>query len=932
MRGGALLVAALCALSTRAAAQENPRPEAAGPYAVLFRAAPLREALAEIVRLTGIDLVYTDGLVEGERASCARRGASAEALLGCALDGTGLDYVRSSSGAYVLVRAVREMPARGRVAGRVVDAETGQPLPAATVFLADARTATAAGADGLFALSDVEPGRHRLVATYVGYEPAVLGEVWVEPGSPRTVELRLTARAAPLAPVVVDGLTERLPSDALGRGERRAELSAAADAAAAAARPARDADVLRAAGVAAAGTSGAPDVSRGAALVLGVSAALPLADLHVQGGSTAEHVTRLDGVPVRDPVALGRHLGAFSPLAIGRLTVHKAGFGVEHGSALAGAVDLEHDLGAVRPGGVVQADPLSVNARLSAPLGGPGGDGAVMVAVRRSTWGLYDAPALGDLLDRWNQFDPVFTAAWLGEPVAADRLRPLAHTPDVAFSDAHAAVRFRPEPYGTLSASLYRARNHIGADLTAVQTRPGGDRVLAVRDVYDWTNSAGQVRYVRLVGARGLVGARVRGSRHASSYAYRFNRALAGGAAADTAAALLGRVERGRGADAEHVLTEWAAEADGTLSVGAGREVEARLGVERVGARFQAGNAFVAPFALGETAWMGTGHLRGRAAVGLRVTVEGGTRLTYVPARRTLYAEPRLAVRYDGLLRGGPAVAVRAAGGLHRQFVNGLAFRSAGPAAVVPELLFWVPPSEGVAPATALHAAADVLVLPGRGWTLRAEAFGRQERRTLALDVPALLAAPASAVPRDVRADEVVAGARGSAAGGGLRVERAGRSVRWAASYSAERVRRTVPGRYDGRAVAAPWETPHRLSGEAHARLGRGFGASAAGAAAWGRSWGYRHAYYDYAPEALGAGGPEDARLPAFVSLDASVSYERSVGAGRLRVEFGVANALGRTNVYDWSADASEDGASGRPPVPRGLPGRTGFAVVRVSR
>ena len=142
MRGGALLVAALCALSTRAAAQENPRPEAAGPYAVLFRAAPLREALAEIVRLTGIDLVYTDGLVEGERASCARRGASAEALLGCALDGTGLDYVRSSSGAYVLVRAVREMPARGRVAGRVVDAETGQPLPAATVFLADARTAT----------------------------------------------------------------------------------------------------------------------------------------------------------------------------------------------------------------------------------------------------------------------------------------------------------------------------------------------------------------------------------------------------------------------------------------------------------------------------------------------------------------------------------------------------------------------------------------------------------------------------------------------------------------------------------------------------------------------------------------------------------------------------------------------------------------------
>ena len=929
--GVALLLAATAA---PAAAQTTPAPsdrpaDAAGPYTVAFRGAPLREALAEIVRLTGINLAYTDGLVEGARASCVRRRASAEALLSCALDGTGLDYVRSSSGTYVLVRAVREVPPPGRIAGRVVDDETGQPLPSATVLLADARTATAAGADGLFALSDVVPGRHRIVATYVGYEPAVLGEVLVAPGAASAVELRLRPRPAPLAPVVVDGLTERLPSAALGRGERGGAVDRAD---AARADTERAGETLAPGSTAAPGAAGTPDVTRGAALVLGVSAALPLADLHVQGGSTAEHVTRLDGVPVRDPVALGRYLGAFSPLAVGRLTVHKAGFGVEHGSALAGAVDLEHDLGAARPGVVVQADPLAVNARVSAPLAGPGGTGAVMAAVRRSVWGLYDAPAVASLLDRWNRLDPVLTAAWLRVPVAAASLRPLGHTPDVSFSDVHAAVRFRPEPFGTLTASLYRARNHIGADLAAVQQRPVADRVLAVRDVYDWTNSAGQARYVRLVGARGLVGAHVRGSRHVSSYSYRFAQApvdAASDAAADTAAALFARVDRSRGADAAHVLTEWAAEADGTLSVGPGREVEVRLGAERVAARFGAGNSFVAPFAVDETAWLGTGHLRGRAAFGLRVTVEGGTRLTYVPTRQTLYAEPRVAVRYDGTA-GGTAVAVRVAGGLHRQFVNGFAFRSAGPAAVVPELLFWLPVSAGVAPATALHAAADALVLPGRGWTVRAEVFGRHEPRTLALDVPALLAAPASAVPRDVRPDEVVAEARGSAVGGGLRVEQAGRAVRWTASYSAERVRRTVPGRYGGRAVTAPWETPHRLSGEAHARLGGGFGASASGAAAWGRSWGFRHAYYDYAPEALGAGEPGDARLPALVSLDASVSYERSVGPSRLRVELGVTNALGRTNVYDWSAGASGSGESGL--LPRGLPGRTGFAVVRVSR
>ena len=942
MRRAVTLAVAALALCASASAQvpAGRAPATAGPYAVLVREAPLREALAEIVRLTGIDLVYTDGLVEGKRASCARREASAEALLGCVLAETGLDFVRSSQGTYVLVRAVREVPARGRVAGRVVDAATGQPLPSATVLLADARALTATGPDGLFVLSDVEPGRHRIVATYVGYEPAVLGEVRVEPGAASLVELRLRAQAAPLAPVVVDGLTERLPSDALGRGERFGERAGTRrlDDDRTTSDGTRPAEAL--ASVSAPGTGGTPDVARGAALVLGVSAALPLGDLHVQGGSTAEHLTRLDGVPVRDPVALGRHLGAFSPLAIGRITVHKAGFGVEQGSALAGAVDIEHDLNVSAPGVVVQADPLAVNARISAPVGGPGGTGAVMAAVRQSTWGLYDAPALGDLLEQWNRLDPVFTAAWLREPVAAGALRPLAHTPDVAFSDAHAAIRFRPEPYGTLTASLYRARNHIGADVTAIQSRPapasGGDRVLAVRDVYDWTNAAAQARYVRLVGTRGLAGVHVRASRHASAYAYRFRRAFSTGADADTAAALLGRIDSGRGANAEHVLAEWAAEADGTLSLGAGREVELRLGMERVVARFEAGNAVVAPFAVDEAVWMGTGHVRARTALGLHATVEGGTRLTYVAARRTLYAEPRLAVRYDGAV-GGTAVAVRVAGGLHRQFVNGLAFRSAGPAAVVPELFFWMPASASVAPARALHAAVDALVLPGRGWSLRAELFGRHEPRLLALDVPALLAAPASTAPRAVSAGEIVTGARGSTVGGGVRVERAAGRARWAASYSTERARRTVPGRYDGRAVAAPWEVPHRLSGEAHVALGRGFGVSAAGSGVWGRSWGFRHAYYDYAPEALGASAlPTDARLPALVSLDAGASYERAVGAARLRLEVGVANAFGRTNVYDWSASGGGTvggtAAGDEDPLVRGLPGRRGFAVLRVSR
>lgn len=82
-------------------------------------------------------------------------------------------------------------PARsaGVVLGRVVDAETGRPLPNANVFAQDSRAGTIAAADGLFALKDAPAAPFTLVVTHVGYEPALLR---VDPSRDETVEVRLT--------------------------------------------------------------------------------------------------------------------------------------------------------------------------------------------------------------------------------------------------------------------------------------------------------------------------------------------------------------------------------------------------------------------------------------------------------------------------------------------------------------------------------------------------------------------------------------------------------------------------------------------------------------------------------------------------------------------------------------------------------------------
>lgn len=55
--------------------------------------------------------------------------------------------------------------------GRVVDAETDEPLPGAHVFVATSTIGTATGSEGHFRLGRVPPGQQRLYVSMVGYEP-----------------------------------------------------------------------------------------------------------------------------------------------------------------------------------------------------------------------------------------------------------------------------------------------------------------------------------------------------------------------------------------------------------------------------------------------------------------------------------------------------------------------------------------------------------------------------------------------------------------------------------------------------------------------------------------------------------------------------------------------------------------------------------------
>jgi hypothetical protein len=333
--GGALL---LLLLALGAAPPLSAQPSEEPRYTMMFRGVALPAALERLAETTRINLVYDSELVQGKTIYCSANDANPDALLRCLLSNVPVDFYQTSGGTYVLTAAPRQPPRRGDLTGIVVDEQTGEPLSHAHVLLAAADAGVASDPAGRFQVPDLTSGTYRVVATHLGYKPTV-DSVRVPPGD--SVRHRIALSPTPIAspPIVVDGVERHAPESGVGA-------------------PSLSADDL-----AEPGRMGTPDALGRASALLGVRQQRPVADLHVQGGSAGEHEVRLDGMPIRNPVTLRRLLGAFSPLALDRLTVHKAGFGVEHGSTISGVVSAEHALADSAPSvGQVRLDPMSVNA------------------------------------------------------------------------------------------------------------------------------------------------------------------------------------------------------------------------------------------------------------------------------------------------------------------------------------------------------------------------------------------------------------------------------------------------------------------------------------------------------------------------------------------------------------------------------------------
>lgn len=850
--------------------------QTAGRYTFVLTGIPLMEALNRLVDRTDINLIYESNLVTGKKTYCRARNKRLGDVLSCILKDTGLDYYLLSSGTYVLFSLPREPTRYGTLTGQVVDADTGMPVPDANVMLAYEDAGTASNRGGRFSFADVKPGPHVLVITHVAYED-LADSIWIDPGGMRRVRVSLKEHTMISTPVVVNGFTRKLPSERLGTGQQAGQALIA----------------MR--------TAGTVNMLRNLGAMAGVRVGNALSEVHVQGGAAGEHQYLLDGATVFVPIENGGFIGPFSPYAIRRVTVRKAGFGVSHGSHLAGVIEVEQVLAPARKlETVVDVDPMSLNVRVNGRSAKhKGKEIAWMVAGRYGLWGVVQPKRLSHLFETWQAPDVFLSRTLTGGPVNTAADSSIIVPPvNIGFSDLHAATRLRLNSLHSLHASFYRGHNQFGDDF---ESSSSGEEALQriPEDGYSWDNTMTQLHYEGVLSGRLLFNA----GAWLSQYRFRhpFNLGpFSPTPCVDSCTAAAQRSSELNDISEVGFRIGWNFAATAKHFLSGGLEAihtdsDFSLFLDLPGA---ATSDMVRPRI--PIPWRGSAYLEDAWNLGNGAVLTLGNRLTYLPARQTVYAEPRLSFRFDRPIDQGGAWAMRLSVGMYRQFLEQFDVATFTTTALVPSVRFWLPLSRQETPPRAYHFTTDLQFAPNRVWQITLESFVKWQPHLLVLDY----AGRQTTSPFDL-----LTHARGFAYGSSLKVSRKTRRLQLTAQYEYGVARRRIANRFDGAYEPVPWDVPHRWNLAASYRFGEGLSVSLRWEGNSGRFWGFRQAYYDYLEPnpatrfypPYNLADPEAHHIPYFSQWDAGVAYAREVAGLGIQFRFQLLNVFGRDNVRDWS-------------------------------
>jgi outer membrane cobalamin receptor len=200
----------------------------------------------------------------------------------------------------------------GRIVGRVIDAETKEPLVGVNIVVEGTPLGAATDNNGYYLISNIPAGYHTLICSYVGYESVKMTNVLVISDQTITVNFNLKSTVIPVGAVEIS-----------------AERPLIVRTQAATQRVITTQEFER-----------LPVASLGA--IVNLSAGVvqsPSYGSHLRGGRPDEIVYFVDGIQTTDPL-YGYSAARVNPGATAEVIVISGGFDAEYGEAMSGVVSV----------------------------------------------------------------------------------------------------------------------------------------------------------------------------------------------------------------------------------------------------------------------------------------------------------------------------------------------------------------------------------------------------------------------------------------------------------------------------------------------------------------------------------------------------------------------------------------------------------------
>jgi outer membrane receptor protein involved in Fe transport len=201
----------------------------------------------------------------------------------------------------------------GKIAGRVIDAETGEPLPGVNVIIENSSMGASTDIDGIYFIINVPVGSYSVRAGMIGYNTMIMTDVSVRGDLTTTIDFNMTVKILESDQEVIVIAERPMVQKDLTSG--RSIVGAA---------EIKEMPVESLAGI----------IETKAGIVAGTDGSI-----HIRGGRSSEVTYMIDGVPITNPSSGGLAVGLENS-AVQELQILSGTFNAEYGQAMSGIINI----------------------------------------------------------------------------------------------------------------------------------------------------------------------------------------------------------------------------------------------------------------------------------------------------------------------------------------------------------------------------------------------------------------------------------------------------------------------------------------------------------------------------------------------------------------------------------------------------------------